>query len=68
MNQKAQFFYIKSFTNPKTSYVIRLMPDGQWFCNCSKFVFQSWRNQKDCKHIIKAKEEYEKNNHVSVNN
>lgn len=47
---EAQFYNIRSDSQPLKVYTVRHMPDGEWRCSCPGFIF---RNQ--CKHIGKVK-------------
>ncbi len=49
--QTARFFQIESESVEGKKYIVRHLPNGEWRCNCPRFIF---RNQ--CKHVEKAKQ------------
>lgn len=52
----AKFFNVQSESDPDKQWIVRLMPDGSYRCDCPQFVF---KKGQACKHILKIWEQDE---------
>ena len=49
-----KIYKVRSETNPKKIYKVRHFDDGEFACECPKYIFSKKGYQ--CKHILKIKE------------
>lgn len=53
---KAQFFKVKSFSDPSKNHLVRYVPGNGWKCDCPHFIFNERRLEREgrsskCDHI-----------------
>ena len=56
----AEFYKVKSFSDPNITYTVRRLATGEWRCECPAFVFNERKMIKSglipkCNHIRKLR-------------